>query len=262
MQTERATDVPAPRLLALGDAAWTVEFGSLIDPAVHARVMGLAEGLAQQRSADPRLAGIVDVVPTFRSLTVHFDPLEADAEALGERLLDLAGQGAARELRGRTWCLPVCFDGDFAPDLVSLAEARGLRPDDVVQGLLQTEFRVYTIGFQPGFAYLGGLPAALQTPRRATPRPRVPAQSLAVAGAMCAVYPWDSPGGWHLLGRMPVRMFDLRRAPQPALLSVGDRVRWCAVSRQAHDALEQQAQAGELDVTAFLVDVDVHVEGV
>jgi KipI family sensor histidine kinase inhibitor len=246
-----------PRLLALGDAAWTVEFGSAIDPAIHARVMGLAESLVQQqRDADPVLAGIVDVVPTFRSLTVHFDPLVASPEALGERLLALAQLGATREMAGRRWHLPVCFDEAFAPDLGVLAEAKGLRPDDVVQTLLQAEFRVYTIGFQPGFAYLGGLPAALEMPRRATPRPRVPAQSLAVAGAMCAVYPWDSPGGWNLLGRMPVRMFDLRRAPQPALLSVGDRVRWQAVSRAAHDALDQQAQAGELDVAAFRVDAE------
>lgn len=226
-----------PRLLALGDSAWTVEFGSAIDPTIHARVMGLDERVAQARGSEPLLASVTDVVPTFRSLTVHYDPVDADATALGERLLVLAQDGHQDMQPGRLWHLPVCFDADFAPDLPRLAEAKGLSPDEVIQHLLAATFRVYMLGFQPGFPYMGGVPPELHMPRLPAPRQKVPAQSLAVAGEMCSVYPWESPGGWNLLGRTPVVLFDLRLADQPAMLSAGDEVRWYAVDRKAHDAL-------------------------
>ena len=185
-------DTP-PRLLALGDSAWTLEFGSAIAPDINARVMGLAERVAQLRGAEPLMAAVTDVVPTFRSLTVHYDPLEADAAGLGNKLLALAQEGHQDIQQGRLWHLPVCFDADFAPDL---------------------------------------------------PRLEVPAQSLAVAGEMCAVYPWESPGGWNLLGRTPVVLFDLRHTEQPALLAAGDSVRCFAVDRATHDRFAAEIARG------------------
>ena len=234
-----------PRLLALGDSAWTLEFGSAIDPAINARVMGLAARVAQARaSEEPLMASVTDVVPTFRSLTVHYDPLEADATALGERLRVLAQDGHQAMQPGRLWHLPVCFDADFAPDLPRLANAKGLSPDEVIQRLLAATFRVYMLGFQPGFPYMGGVPSELHMPRLPAPRQKVPAQSLAVAGEMCAVYPWESPGGWNLLGRTPVVLFDLRHAEQPALLAAGDEVRCHAVERATHDRLAAEIARG------------------
>ena len=233
-----------PRLLALGDSAWTLEFGSAIDPAINARVMGLAERVAQARASEPLMASVTDVVPTFRSLTVHYDPLEADATALGERLRVLAQDGHQAMQPGRLWHLPVCFDADFAPDLPRLAEAKGLNPDEVIHHLLAATFRVYMLGFQPGFPYMGGVPPELHMPRLPAPRQKVPAQSLAVAGEMCAVYPWDSPGGWNLLGRTPVVLFDLRHTERPALLAAGDEVRCHAVDRATHDRLAAEIARG------------------
>ena len=238
--------LPAPRLLALGDCAWTVEFGAAIDPALNARVMALAQGVRAQRPQDPLLAGITDLVPTFRSLTVHFDPLHSDADALGQRLLDLCASAQVQQDPGRQWLLPVCFDADLAPDLAALAETKGLSVAGVTDMLLAARFRVYMTGFLPGFPYMGGLPPALATPRLASPRARVPAQSVAVAGEMCAVYPWDSPGGWHLLGRTPVQLFDLRVGEQPAMLAAGDTVRWQAVTRAEYEHLLLQGQRGEV----------------
>jgi KipI family sensor histidine kinase inhibitor len=235
---------PSPRLLALGDSAWTLEFGSAIDPAINARVMGLAERVAHARGSEPLLACVTDVVPTFRSLTVHFDPLEADAAALGERLRGLAQEGHQDRQPGRLWHLPVCFDADFAPDLPGLAEAKGLSPGDAIERLLGARFRVYMLGFQPGFPYMGGVPRELQMPRLPVPRQKVPAQSVAVAGKMCAIYPWESPGGWNLIGRTPVVLFDLRHADRPAMLATGDEVRWYAVDRQTHDALATEIAWG------------------
>jgi len=238
------SSAPAPRLLPLGDTAWTVELGTGISPDLNARVKGLADRVEQARHADPLLACVTDVVPTFRSLTVHFNPLEADTTALGEHLLALA-QGAGHGIQqGRLWHLPVCFDEDFAPDLPRVAESKGISTTEVIQHLLAATLRVYMIGFQPGFPYMGGVPAELHMPRLPAPRQKVPAQSVAVAGEMCSVYPWESPGGWNLLGRTPVVLFDLRHTDQPAMLAAGDEVRWHAVDRQTHDALASEIARG------------------
>lgn len=239
-----AEHIRPPRLLALGDSAWTLEFGHAIDPQIHARVMGLSQRLAQERTSAHGLPGVTDVVPTFRSLTVHFCPWTTDADALGRRLLELAAEDRRVEVQGRRWRLPVCFDDAFAPDLPRVAEVSGLDPLAVIERLLTATCRVYLIGFQPGFPYMGGLPPELAVPRLASPRHKVPAQSVAIAGAMCAVYPWESPGGWNLLGRTPVVLFDPRQDAQPAMLAAGDEVRWVAVDRAEHDRLAAEIARG------------------
>ncbi|MDI1246648.1 MAG: 5-oxoprolinase subunit PxpB [Rhodoferax sp.] len=245
-------DKQVPRLLALGDAAWTLEFGNDISAALNARVTGVADRINQVRQQLPLLASVTDVVPTYRSLTVHFDPRDAHADDLGTWLLALGKEGHTDERKGRQWRLPVCFDKDFAPDLPTLAAAKGLSEDQVIERLLAAEFRVYMIGFLPGFPYMGGLPAELSMPRLASPRQRVPKNSIAVAGAMCSVYPWESPGGWNLLGRTPVPLFDLQHAEQPAMLAAGDRVRWYAVPRDAYDHLLALSQTEALARDTFL----------
>ncbi len=239
-------------LLPLGDSAWTVEFGDSIDPALHARVMGLNSALQAARDRG-ELAGIVDLVPTFRSLTVYYDPLTIDGEQLGARLLQLAETAGSAASDGRRWLLPVCCDADLAPDLERLAEAKRMAPETVIALLAATTFRVYMIGFMPGFPYMGGLPPALAMPRLASPRKAVPARSLAVTGEMCAVYPWESPGGWNLLGRTPVALFDAADNAAPALLESGDRVRWQVVERAEYEHLEQELASGRLTRAHFLV---------
>ena len=146
----------------------------------------------------------------------------------------------------------MCFDAGFAPDLDALARARGLTTAQVVELMTGTAFRVYMLGFQPGFPYMGGLPAALEVPRLATPRSDVPARSLAVAGRMCAVYPWRSPGGWHLVGRLPLALFDAADPVAPAWLQPGDEVRWRAIDRTRFDTLERRSAAGTVDRADWL----------
>ena len=263
METSATPPLSEPRLLALGDAACTVEFGATIDPALHARVLGLAQAIAVARStatsAVPGSApwsepwsAIVDVVPTFRSLTVYFDPLQTDGERLGADLLRLAQSAGSAGQAGRQWRLPVCFDDEYAPDLEALASAKGLTREAVVALMCEATFQVYMIGFMPGFPYMGGLPKVLEVPRLASPRKAVPARSLAVAGAMCAVYPWQSPGGWHLLGRTPLPMFSAADSQSPSLLASGDRVRWQAVDKPRYLDLEAAALAGAIDRGEFL----------
>ncbi len=239
-----------PRLLPLGDAAWTVEFGAGIAPEVHARVMALAGAVAAM--AEPAVS---DLVPTFRSLTVHFDPLRADGVALGRRLLEAATAppaGTAAE-SGRRWRLPACFGGAHGPDLAAVAAEAGITEADAVALLAGAELRVYMIGFMPGFPYMGGLPEPLHRPRLATPRLQVPARSVAIAGAMAAVYPWESPGGWRLLGRTPLALFDASRGEQPALLAPGDRVHFLPIGDVEYRRLEAESAAGRLDSAQWRV---------
>ena len=249
-------DVAPPlQLLPVGDTAWTIEFGNRIDPALHARVLGLAGALALAREsgANKDFAAIVDVVPTFRSLTVHYNPLACDGERLGEALALLAESSGTATQEGRHWLIPVCFDDDFAPDLNDLCEAKGMSRDAVISLMTEATFQVYMIGFMPGFPYMGGLPAVLEMPRLASPRKAVPARSLAVAGSMCSVYPWESPGGWRLLGRTPIPMFSEKEVDSPSLLASGDRVRWQAIDRQTYQEMESAVERGALDRKSLLV---------
>ena len=256
---ENHEDVALPvRLLPVGDAAWTVEFGDTIDPAIHARVLGLAGAIERQRresgmEATETLGAVVDVVPTFRSLTVYFDPLRGDGLRLGETLLQLASTAESKAAVGRRWRIPVCFDEEYAPDLDDLAQSKGLARDAVIALMTATEFQVYLIGFMPGFPYMGGLPAALQMPRLSSPRKAVPERSLAVANDMCAVYPWESPGGWRLLGRTPVPMFSAADTSSPSLLASGDRVFWQAIDAGTFREMEALARAGKLDRDSLLL---------
>ncbi len=240
-----------PRARSLGDRALTIEFGSEISLANHARVMGFAAELEKRRQ-QRALPGVVEWVPAFASVTVYFDDVVEDLKATGEALLGIAANAASLEHAGTRWRIPVCFDEAFAPDLQRLAEARQLAPEEVVSKMCGTEFHVYMLGFLPGFPYLGGLPAECEVPRLATPRRAVLARSLAVAGRMCAVYPWESPGGWHLLGRTPLRLFDLGDPARPALFSPGDVVQWYAIDSDRYRELDGQASQGQLARERFI----------
>ena len=262
--SDSSTEKITPKILPLGDAAWTIEFGSRVDPVLHARVLGLASAVEKKRltteggkedggnGRSPGFGAIVDVVPTFRSLTVHFDPLRCNGGDLGEALLQLARTSGAISAKGRNWCIPVCFDEDYAPDLGDLAQNKGMTREAVVKLMTQTEFQVYMIGFMPGFPYMGGLPAQLQMPRLTNPRKAVPERSLAVAADMCAVYPWESPGGWRLLGRTPVPMFSMATPDTPSLLASGDRVHWRAIDSATYLEMEAVTKAGRLDRDSLL----------
>jgi KipI family sensor histidine kinase inhibitor len=217
---------PGVRLLWLGDSALTLEF-----PAENAKkVLGLAAALDREIAAG-RLPGARETVPTLRSVTLHFDPLAADPDAWLERLAELAANPPDSPTDGQEWILPVCFDDDFAPDLAEIAA----KPKDFIEALTAEPVTVKMLGFLPGFAYMGDIPELCRAPRRKTPRSAVPAGSVAVAGTMCAAYPWTSPGGWNLIGRTPAVLFDAKNENRPALLAPGDMVRWKAVSRAEFD---------------------------
>ena len=221
------------RFLSVGDRAFAVEFGDRIDRTLSSAVLRLDAVIRAERPA-----GVVETVPTFRSLLVHYDPLatsRADLEHAIVGLLDRDGGGHAA---ARLWRIPVCYEGEFAPDLAEVAQLTGLAPGDVVALHCGVRYHVYMLGFLPGFPYLGDLPAALALPRRADPRLRVPAGSIAIATSLTAIYPYESPGGWHLIGATPIPFFDGAQSP-PALLAAGDAVLFEPIDPAAFAAIRR-----------------------
>ncbi len=231
---------PEPRYLHSGDTALVVEFGEHID----ARVSGLVLALAQ-RVAGAAIAGVVELVPTFRSLMVHYDPLQLTQQALKARLGALLRGLEAAEQEGRHWRVPTCYDGSVGLDLAEVAQRTGMTVPQVIECHSAPTYHVYMVGFLPGFPYLGGLPKQLELPRRENPRLKVPQGSIAIAMAMTGVYTLESPGGWHILGRTPVPLWDIRRDP-PAPIAAGDKIKFQPIPLAEHEALLRRAAEGKL----------------
>jgi KipI family sensor histidine kinase inhibitor len=213
---------------ALADDAWLLRFGDRLDPQLNAAVHAMA---ARIRAAGP--PWLRDLVPAFASLGVFFDPA-VDPARVHEALLAFADAAdlPATADDARIVEIPVVYGGEFGPDLESAAGELGLTPGQLVERHSGGDYRVAMIGFAPGFPYLSGLDPALSLPRLATPRARVAAGSVAIGGAQTGIYPRESPGGWRLLGRTPLALFDPLHEP-PTLLRPGDRVRFVAIDADA-----------------------------
>lgn len=210
------------RISPCGDSMLLVEFEASIDPVVNDRVIALGA-----RLRDRRARGILDVVPGYRALGVHFDPLQTDLAAL-ERAIDAEANAADASPLPATRPvveIPVRYGGEMGPDLEAVALQAGCSQDQVIARHTGRLYRVYMLGFVPGFAYMGGVDPTIAVPRHRVPRERVPAGSVGIAGEQTGVYPVESPGGWHLIGRTSTRMFD-PSASTPSLLQPGDVVRF------------------------------------
>ncbi len=224
----------------LGDRAVMITLGATIDQATHRRVRAVCARLDERPAP-----GMIEYVPAFTSVVVHYDPArvgEGDGShpaapytrmvaALDELLVGVE-EGAS--LPAPTVEIPVCYGGELGPDLDEVARVHGLSADDVIRMHTEGDYLVYMVGFMPGFAYLGGLPEVLVTPRRAVPRTRVPAGAVGIGGSQTGVYPMESPGGWNLIGRTPRQIFLPAQEP-PTLLRMGDHVRFHAISREQFD---------------------------
>jgi KipI family sensor histidine kinase inhibitor len=220
------------RILPAGDSVLVVEFEERIDPVVNARAIALAE--AVQAAGLP---GVRDVVPTYRTVAVFFDPLRTNYDVLVARLEEEAGRDASDTGTERAAIrIPVCYGGDLGPDLPAVAMAAGIGTDEVVELHTGTTYRVFMIGFVPGFAYMGVVDERIAVPRHSTPRVRVPIGSVGIAGLQTGIYPAETPGGWQLIGRTPLKPFDPTRA-EPFLLRAGDAVRFHAIDRAEYDQL-------------------------
>jgi KipI family sensor histidine kinase inhibitor len=214
-----------PRIHPLGDAALVCEAAPPATLDCQRRIWALAERARL-------MPHVVEVVPGMNNLTIVFDPLEADYEALAAQLESGWDAAEAADMDSAEIEIPVRYGGADGPDLAALAEHTGLSVDEVVKRHTQAEYIVFFLGFQPGFAYLGGLDPALAMPRRAEPRLEVPAGSVGIGGVQTGIYPAASPGGWQLLGRTELTLFDPARNP-PTLMQPGDRVRFTALEVRA-----------------------------
>lgn len=214
-----------PRLRHAGDTLLLVEFEPAIDVAVNRRVIGLARAIVEAG-----LSGTLDVVPAYASVGIHYDPLRFNPAAL-EAVLASALREAPDddEATARVIEIPVRYGAADGPDLADVAAFAGCTTDEVIARHTAGLYRVYMLGFLPGFAYLGGVEPSIAMPRRSSPRTRVPAGSVGIAGSQTGVYPCESPGGWQLVGRTSARMFDPARTT-PALLAPGDQVQFVAVN--------------------------------
>jgi KipI family sensor histidine kinase inhibitor len=227
---------PPPRILPSGDQALTVEFGETIDPAINARVLELDAKAAA-------LDGIVETIPTYRSLLVVYDPAIVGFEALGEALLALAEGLTGEETTGTIWDVPVCYGGEYGIDLEATAKTHDFTPDELVRRHMAPTYRVYMIGFLPGYAYLGGLDPSIATPRRMSPRLKTPPGTIAIGGIQASVASLEGPSGWHLLGRTPLRNFMPTRDPA-VLIHPGDGVRFRRIDETEFRRLDQEAERG------------------
>jgi inhibitor of KinA len=232
--------LPKPRYLPAGESALVVEFGDTIDPKIHDRVLALDAAI---RQAD--IEGVIETVPTYRSLMIHFDPRRLTTEALVDALAGLDYASAPPQTRRQLWHIPACYDPPHDEDIAEIAALLGLSPAQIISLHLGGHYRVYMYGFAPGFTFLGGLPNELTIPRRAVPRAPVPPGSLLIAAGQALIASCAMPTGWYGVGRTPVKMFDPRREPV-FLAGIGDELCFERIDPAAFDVLSTAAHAGEL----------------
>jgi KipI family sensor histidine kinase inhibitor len=227
----------ATRYRLAGDRGLLAEYGEGIDPGVNRRVRAMGRLLEVERPD-----GVLEVVPTYRSLLLVYDPDRTDPGRLQGRLSDLEGRADRIPVPApRCVTIPVCYGGEFGPDIGHVAAAHGLAEERVATLHAGVRYTIYMVGFTPGFPFLGGLPEVLHTPRLETPRTAVPAGSVGIANAQTGIYPVTSPGGWRLVGRTPLRLFRPER-DEPFLYRAGDQIRFEPIS--ADEFRRRVAQEG------------------
>jgi len=239
-------------IIPLGDSALIVRVREEFEHAPEETLEEVLRTFHRLRSA--AIPGVIELAPAYTSVALFFDPIAlAKASGTPDALFDwlaqrvrevvAAGAGRGRRLRStrrevRVVEIPACYDSEFALDIERVAERAQISTSDVVDRHSAAEYRVSCIGFTPGFPFLSGMPKKLATPRRETPRKEIPAGSVGIGGAQTGIYPLRSPGGWNLIGRTPLKLFDPTKNP-PALLHAGDRVRFRAITREEFDSLKQ-----------------------
>lgn len=242
------TDNLTPTLLPSGNSAMVLQLGETVDAAINARIINLAAALETAIEAGA-LKGVDEIIPTYRSLLVRYDPELVRGAELGRQLLTLAASPAEDSTPGRSWRVPCLYGGPTGQDFDELSEMKGLSREELIGIHSGTDYRVYMIGFAPGFAYLGGQPEILNTPRLPKPRQMIPRGAIGIGGQQGNINSVDGPSGWRFLGWTPVRSFDPSRA-SPFLFRAGDRIRFFPITEAEAQALEARSAAGEMIIAA------------
>ena len=223
-----------------GDSAMLLVFGDRISPEINTKVTAAADSLRERR-----IPGVTDLIPAYCSLLVQYDPLTISCESLRAQLGEILQESRNEcEQSRRLIRIPVCYGGEYGPDLEHIAKNAGLTPETVIRIHSSRDYRVYMLGFLPGFCYLGGLDERIHTPRLKTPRLRIPAGSVGIGGSQTGIYPMDSPGGWQLMGRTPVRAYDPNRE-EPILFRAGDIIRFVPVDVESYRRITWEIEQGD-----------------
>lgn len=241
----------SPKFLFLGDSAITIQFGAEASLKVNERVRQFV-GRLEKKINTGNLPFIKEYVPAITSVTIYFDPF-INRVALNVSLRTLLEDSRVRSKNSRSWILPICFEPSFSLDMEIICDQLNISADEVIKQICNTKLYVFMIGFMPGFPFMGQIPGSLSMPRHSSPRSQVPAQSVAIAGMMCGIYPWESPGGWNIIARMPVPLFNSRDDRRPTLLTAGDQVAWNLISADEYESIIV-AQQNEINWDSYMAE--------
>ena len=226
-----------------GDASLLVEFGKEINPEINRKIAATVQLMREQH-----IEGVVDVIPAFCSLLINYDPRVIGYEEISKRiksLLKVEIQAGAE--RKKIFEIPVCYGGEFGPDIANIAEHAGLTEEEVIEIHSSRDYLIYMLGFLPGFCYLGGLDERIFTPRLANPRLKIDAGSVGIGGSQTGIYPLDSPGGWQLMGKTPVKTYDPTRET-PILVEAGDYIRFVPIDEEEFNRIKELVDKNEYQV--------------
>lgn len=237
------------RFLPAGDKSLVIEFGDSISPEINKKIRNMY--LTIEKSG---LDGIVEMVPTYRSLLVSYNPMKIKYNALCDKLREFEDNlGDSGSEPAKVVEIPTIYGGEYGPDIEFVAQHNNLSIDEVIEIHSSRDYLIYMLGFTPGFPYLGGMSEKIETPRLKTPRTKIPAGSVGIAGKQTGIYPIDSPGGWQLIGRTPVKLFDPFAEP-PVLLNAGDYVRFVPIDENEYKSILKQVEENKYKVNIALLD--------
>jgi len=232
------------KILTAGDASLLIEFGNEISPDINAKITATVQLMKEQH-----IEGVVDIIPAFCSLLINYDPRVLSYDELSKRMKRLLKMDIKTGEAGRrVFEIPVCYGGEYGPDLANIAEHAGLTEEEVIKIHSSRDYLIYMLGFLPGFCYLGGLDERIHTPRLANPRLKINAGSVGIGGSQTGIYPLDSPGGWQLMGMTPVKTYDPDREV-PILLSAGDYIRFIPVDEEEYMRIKELVERDEYQCT-------------
>lgn len=232
------------RILTAGDSSLLIEFGKIISPDINRKIAVTVQLIKAQQTP-----GVVDIIPAFCSLLINYDPRVISYEEIRDRMqtilkIDVKADAARKKI----YEIPVCYGGEFGPDLDNIAQHAGLSPGEVIQIHSSRDYLIYMLGFLPGFCYLGGLDERIHTPRLANPRLKISAGSVGIGGSQTGIYPLDSPGGWQLMGMTPVKTYDPQREV-PILVEAGDYIRFIPIDKDEFYRIKELVQSGQYQCT-------------
>lgn len=225
------------KILICGDSAITVEFGDTIDPIIYGKVSSLNDYISSEK-----IHGIIETIPTYRSLMVQYDPLLLSYDEIVKKVnFALDNLKETPQKSRKIYTIPVCFEGDFAPDLAYVAKYHNTTADQIIKEFCSKDFLIYMLGFTPGFPYIGGVPDTLATPRLSSPRVEIPAGSVGIGGVQLGIYPLNSPAGFQLVGNTPVSLYDPNRLENPVLLEAGAYIRFTPICIDKYNEIKSMA---------------------